>query len=122
MAEDMKARLKSAAEDLAKRLGETGLGSRLRIRVEEPSPTPTAGFWVAVATFGVGRPDIEVWYDKWFDGKTPVFWAGFGAEKAKPIKQLISDSYGGVQKTTTLRTRHVQQLKSGQFALITPPK
>lgn len=115
-------KLKSAAEDLTELLGKSGLGSPLRIRVEKPSRTDhTGGFCVTVATFGEGRPDIEVWYDKWFDGKTPIFWAGFGAQKAKPIRQLISDSSGVVRKMATLTGRHVQILQNGQSHLIIPP-
>ena len=80
----MMSKLKSAAEDLTELLGKSGLGSPLRIRVEKPSRTDhTGGFCVTVATFGEGRPYIEVWYDKWFDGKTPIFWGWIWCTESK---------------------------------------
>ena len=58
-------------------------------RIEE---TETGGYWVSVATIGEDRPDIEIWLDRYVDGKNPVYWAGFGATSRTKITKLVTDS------------------------------
>ena len=121
MALNTSGNLKLAAQRLATLLKEGHLALSLRFRDEKPWKTRTGGYGVTLARFGSSRPDIEVWLDKWLDGNTLVFWAGFGATEAKQIRKLISDSSYEPPIIIMKGGKDTREVKNGQYALTSRP-
>ena len=110
MSEETRAKVKAAAEDLAAALGNSGLGQPLKVKVGEPWDDPaTGGSAIDVATLGLSRPIVQVWFDKTLDGATLGYWAGFGAQTRKPVQQLVDDCFPVMRPSRILEEDDWQQ-------------
>src|ERR1700730_1482457 len=91
MSNETNKKVKEAADELGAALKKTGLGKLLQIEVDEPMNTTTGGSDITVAKLAGRGLIVEVWFDKWLDGERLAFWAGFGATRRNPVKEIVSD-------------------------------
>jgi len=118
MADGMRTKLNLAVGDLSEALRKSNLSKPLRVKVQAPEKTKSGGWSAVIATLGPSRRDvdIEIWFDKWLDGKTPVFWAGFGAFKEQSIRDLIADCSESFPNNKIIRDSDYRKSYSGMLA------
>jgi hypothetical protein len=91
MKEIMMQAIKRAADELIKELRGKSLTPPLRISRVRVNWNDDTSCYVTVATFGIDRPLVQIWYDYSLDDKSPAFWVGFGAEEKPKIERLLKD-------------------------------
>lgn len=86
----MEATICRHAKLLAKALNERSVPG-IAIAIGAPEDSCTSGFFIEVATLNDRDVSIELWYDKYLDGKTARLNASFCSTKSKNIRTLIDD-------------------------------
>ncbi len=89
-----RARITTAAGELAKALKECHLGHPLRITLKNPYNWLQESVCFDIGHFGHQRPKLLLWYGAWIDFKVEGFWVGFEATDQNgktQLKKLISD-------------------------------
>jgi len=88
-----KRRLVTAAKLLSNELSRQHLRSPFRLKhtfnLGNLYQSGTGGWYVTIATWGKGRPAIELFLDRILHSKLPQFWYGFSSERLDEIKRLI---------------------------------
>lgn len=84
--------LMETAETIAQELRIRSEGTCLRIRKPRKAwPTETDGWSVKIANLGKGRPDLEIWLDRFTGYPDRKLCACFYSLKPKPIRSLTSN-------------------------------